>query len=80
MSNITEVATTRAKAQQSAIETLEESLTELKERNVVWCVIVAECDDGVVRRWSGYANAVSVIGGLEMVKHAILEQYEEASS
>lgn len=79
MTNITELPTTLSQAKQSALNTLQEALEDARARGLQWCVIVGETDEGVMRRWSGYANAASVIGGLELVKHAILEDFEGAS-
>ena len=78
MSNIVEVATTRTKAHQSAVETLEEALADAKANGVQWCVVIGETERGVMRRWSGFANAASGVGGLELAKHALMEAFEEA--
>lgn len=77
MSNVPEVPTLRVRAMATAIETLEEALAEAKERGLLWCVVVGEFDEGLMRRWSGNVSISHVVGAIEVTKHAMLVAYED---
>jgi len=64
--------TTSVARRQSVISTLDTALSDAKNKDWDWVIIVAGHAEGRTRRWSSGVQVTEVIGSLEAVKFEIL--------
>jgi hypothetical protein len=74
ISPVQTISTSREQRRQSVIEMLETALEDAKREGWDWCVLVADHEKGIARRWSAHARVLDVIGALEDAKFEILTQ------